>query len=174
VDPERFDTLTRWLGTITRSRRSALHLGGGALVSVGVPALVDARGQAKGDGQVRSQADRNRRTRQFPCKPAGSKCIHKPKKGSTPPRSRLCKACCETFRKSGKTAGRCCIPDGQPCSSAAECCLGNCSVGLCQNTTVQIPPPCVPYGQACAAATDCCLLLDGTPIPCSGGLCRFN
>jgi hypothetical protein len=43
-----------------------------------------------------------------------------------------------------------------------------CISGLCQE------PGCVPYGEACSSATDCCLLNDGSHIPCSGGLCRFN
>ena len=30
----------------------------------------------------------------------------------------------ETFRKLNKKTGVCCIAEGQPCSSDAECCLG--------------------------------------------------
>jgi hypothetical protein len=169
MDRQHFDELARALARGRLPRRGALRvLGSSALASFGVAALVDARGQAQGDGHARSQADRNRRTRQFQCRPSGIKC--KLKKASSP--RGLCKNCCETFQKRSKTTGRCCTPNGRPCSSAAECCLGVCSVGLCQNEVIQLPPPCRPYGQPCAVATDCCRYSDGTHIPCSGGFCR--
>ena len=188
MDRQHVDELARALARGRLPRRGALRvLGSSALASFGVAALVDARGQAQGDGHARSQADRNRRTRQFQCRPSGIKC--KLKKASSP--RGLCKNCCETFQKRSKTTGRCCTPNGRPCSSAAECCLGVCSVGLCQNEVIQLPPlppgeppptlppapgapPCAAYAQPCSSAAECCLLLDGSPIPCSGGLCRFN
>jgi hypothetical protein len=189
---QHFDELARALARGRLPRRGALRvLGSSALASFGVAALVDARGQAQGDGHARSQADRNRRTRQFQCRPSGIKC--KLKKASSP--RGLCKNCCETFQKRSKTTGRCCTPNGRPCSSAAECCLGVCSVGLCQNTVVTLPcvafggvcaqsgeccdgvpctgsrcQPCVPRGQACTATNDCCLTL-GDAVLCSDGIC---
>jgi hypothetical protein len=169
MDGLRFDALARWLGTTTRSRRGSLHLVGSALAAVGVPALT-AAARVVGDGTVTTQGDRNRKTRSGQCKRSGTKC--KLKKASSP--RGLCKNCCETFQKRSKTAGKCCTRNGRACESGAECCLGACSVGLCQNPAVQLTPTCVPYGKACTSATDCCLLLDGSPIPCSGGLCRFN
>ncbi len=169
MEVSRFDALARWLGTSTRSRRGSLHLVGSVLAAVGAPALTAAAARVTGDENVTTQGDRNRKTRSGQCKPSGIKC--RLKKASSP--RHLCKNCCETFQKRSKNAGKCCTRNGRPCESAAVCCLGECSAGLCQNTTVQIPP-CAPYGQACTAAADCCLLLDGTPIPCSGGLCRFT
>jgi hypothetical protein len=57
------------------------------------------------------------------------------------------------------------------------------SHGICQNTAVQFPPPttpptgtqpCVAFAQACSSAAECCPTQVGTPVSCSGGLCRFN
>ncbi len=179
MESHRFDTLVKVLAA-RQPRRAAFALL--AVLGLGLP-----EGQAKGDGPVRSQADRNRRTRQFQCKPAGVKCIHNPPKRKKPRTGKLCRKCCETFRKLDQKVGLCCIPNGQRCSSAAECCLGSCSVGTCQNTTVQFPPPttplpttpppgtpCVAFAQACSSAAECCPTQTGTPVPCSGGLCRFN
>jgi hypothetical protein len=162
------DVLARWLGTTTRSRRGSLHLVGSALAAVGAPALTDAAERVTGDGKVTTQGDRNRTTRRGLCRPSGIKC--KLKNASSP--RGLCKNCCETFQKRSKSAGRCCTRNGRPCESAAECCLGVCSVGRCQNEVIQLPPPCVPYGLPCAVTTDCCRYSDGSHIPCSGGFCR--
>jgi hypothetical protein len=146
---------------------------------------------------VHDQADRGRKDRQgrrVDCGHSGKKCRIKASKAASP--SSLCKNCCETFQKRSENTGRCCTANGQPCGSATECCLGECSAGLCQNTTVQFPPPpvdigdtnsggppppgeppppppntpgCVGYGKSCTQAADCC---DG--VPCSGSLCRYN
>ena len=179
MESHRFDTLVKVLAS-RQPRRATLAL-------LAVLGLGLTEGQAQGEGRVRSQADRNRHTRQGQCKPAGAKCIHNPKKG-TNPTGKLCRKCCETFRKLNKKTGVCCIPNGQLCGTDAECCLGVCSVSLCQNEVIQLPPgeppptlppapgapPCAAYAQPCNSAAECCLLLDGSPIPCSGGLCRFN
>ena len=63
MESHRFDTLVKVLAA-RQPRRAALALL--AVLGLGLP-----DGQAKGDGPVRSQADRNRRNRQFQCKPAG-------------------------------------------------------------------------------------------------------
>ena len=168
MDGLRFDALARWLGTTTRSRRGSLHLVGSALAAVGAPALTAAAARVTDDENATTQGDRNRTTRSGQCRPSGSKCK---RKNARSPRG-LCKNCCETFQKRTKTVGKCCTRNGRPCESPAECCLGQCSAGLCQNTTVTLPP-CVPYGKACTTTADCCLLQDGTTTPCSGGLCRF-
>src|SRR5688500_15352423 len=153
MDPQHVDELARALAQGRLPRRGALQvLASSVLVSLGVAALVDARGQAQSDAHVRSQADRKRRTRQFQCRPSGIKC--KLKKASSP--RGLCKNCCETFQKRTKTVGRCCTRNGRPCESAAECCLGECSAGLCQNTDIQIPPPCLGVGEVCTRREECC------------------
>lgn len=77
--------------------------------------------------------------------------------------------CCDT----PCTGGACCRPLHHRCSYPEECCSGFCTGtgGFC------CPPGgdcCQPYGSRCNSASDCCLLNDGSPIPCSGGLCRFN
>jgi hypothetical protein len=178
VDAERFDTLSRWLGTTTRSRRRALQLlvGGGALASLATTARAANGRRDKSDGEARSQSDRNRRTRQFQCRPSGIDCrITKKKSRLTPD---LCKRCCETFRPltaiPGEDRGRCCKPNGLRCEHAGECCLDECIAGLCQNSFIQlpppappVPPPCVPYGQACTQSAECC-----NGVPCSGALCQ--
>ena len=82
MESHRFDTLVKVLAA-RQPRRAAFALL--AVLGLGLP-----EGQAEGDGHVRSQADRNRRNRQFQCKAAGAKCIHHPKKGSKPPTGKLC------------------------------------------------------------------------------------
>jgi hypothetical protein len=191
MDGLRFDALARWLGTTTRSRRGSLQLVGSALAAVGAPALTAAAERVT-SGTATTQGDRNRKTRSGQCRRSGIKC--KLKKASSP--SGLCKNCCDAFQKRSKTAGKCCTRNDRPCETAAECCLGECSVGLCQNTVVTMPPcvafggvctqsgeccdgvpctgsrcqPCVPLGQTCTATTDCCLTL-GDSVFCSDGIC---
>src|SRR5688572_1544982 len=151
MDGLRFDALACWLGTTTRSRRGSLQLVGSALAAVRAPALTHAAARVTGDGTATTQGDRNRKTRGGQCRPSGSKC--KLKKASSP--RGLCKNCCETFQKRSKSVGRCCTRNGRPCESTAECCLGECSVGLCQNTVVTIPP-CVAFGGVCTQSGECC------------------
>jgi hypothetical protein len=160
MEETRFDEMATTLA-ISRSRRGALYLLMGSAV-----ALLGTDAQAA--------SDRRRKTRQQPrCVPAG-KTIRR-KQG---------RRCCELLGVESPTKGFCCRPNGSGCSSDSQCCLGVCSAGVCQNTTVQPPLPpvvrvgdtysgCVAYGQACTTAADCCLLRDGSPIPCTGGLCRF-
>jgi hypothetical protein len=178
METSRLDRLAKVLAT-RQPRRAALAL----LAGLG---LGLREGQTQGDSRVRSQADRNRRTRQGQCKPAGVKCIHNPKKG-TNPTGKLCRKCCETFRKVNKKTGVCCIPNGQPCSSDTQCCLQSCSVGRCQPTTIIpiepfSPPPigigdvnsggtCVAVGSACLFPGDCCPPASGVPILCPRGVC---
>jgi hypothetical protein len=107
-----------------------------------------------------------------------------------------CKRCCDgvTTVPGRPDKGKCCKPNGLGCSSAAECCLGECSVGICQNTTIQLPPPsfpdepiltvppgvpapppppaCVAYGGICTHSAECCFPESG--VLCNGGLCRFT
>lgn len=191
MDKRHFDELARSLADGRLTRRSAVRLlSFGALGSRSLSGLAGATAEAKGADQVQHQGDRNRKARSGQCKPSGIKCRLKATKGTSP--SSLCKNCCETFQKRSKSAGKCCSGNGKPCSSTAECCLGECSVGLCQNTTVQLPPSpppvevgdinsggpppppppppgCVAYGGSCTRTADCC---DG--VPCSGSLCRYN
>jgi hypothetical protein len=189
MDPTRFDSLTRRLSD-PQSRRRLL---GGALAVIGVPSLADAAARVTGNAKVTTQGDRGRQNREG-CKPSGRKC--KLKKAASP--NDLCKQCCETFQKRSKNAGKCCTPNGRPCGSAAECCLGVCSAGLCQNTDVSFPvspppppgeaaspppppppppgevapplPPCRQYGETCSVSSDCCNTAAG--VGCRGGTCR--
>jgi hypothetical protein len=196
MDRQQFDQLARALAQGRLPRRGVLRvLASGMLAPAGVTTLVDAIGQAKGDAQVRSEADRNRRHRQAQCKRANSKCQYKAGNNRTIPRRRHCKRCCETFRKVSAIVGRCCIAEGQPCETAAQCCLESCSAGLCQPTTSQVPPPsfpeepiltvppgvpappppppaCVAYGESCTQSAECCFPESG--VQCNGGLCRFT
>jgi hypothetical protein len=141
------------LAAPTRRRMLGI-LGGGALGSI-VTALADAAARVRGDGTLTTQGDRNRRPRGFQCKTAGTKCIHNPPKGKKST-GKLCRKCCQTFRKVSKRVGVCCIPNGQPCESATDCCLGSCSVGLCQNEVIQLPPPCRGIGEVCTRREECC------------------
>jgi hypothetical protein len=199
MDAGRFDSLTRSLSTAgsrrralhrlaegQATRRSALRVLGGALTALGVSTLADATTEAKGDGKVTTEGDRGRQNRSHKCLPSSRSklCYLKPPKGKE--RSG-CKKCCESFREVPEKPkyGKCCTPNGLACESAAECCLGSCSVGLCQNETVSFPvspppppgeaapppPPssCRLYGESCSVAADCC-----NGVPCVGGTCRFN
>jgi hypothetical protein len=130
-----FDSLVVAL-TTTDSRRRAL---GGLLA--GALSLLSSR--------ERSQADRNRRPRGFQCKTAGTKCIHTLPKGKKAT-GKLCRKCCQTFRKVSKRVGVCCTRNGRSCESAAECCLGVCSAGVCQNTAVRNP-----LRTPCTTVADC-------------------
>ena len=110
MDETRFDALTKALVAPRTRRRMLGVLGGGALASV-VTALADAIGQAKGDGHAHSQGDRNRKPEAVQCKPAGTKCIPRLPKGKKAT-DKLCRKCCETFRKVNKKVGICCSPTG--------------------------------------------------------------
>jgi hypothetical protein len=168
MERQPFGDVARALAEGHLTRRRAWHVLGGALASV-LTALANVIGQAKGDGDVQSQGDRNRRTRQFQCIPAGETCINVPKKRKkgAPPPPRLCrKKCCETFRVVNKKVGICCRTNGQGCSSAAECCLGSCSVGICQNQVIQFPPAtCLELLTPCNAGDICC------PVVKIGDIC---
>jgi hypothetical protein len=158
MDGSMFDDLVRRL-----TRRTAVRVvGGGALASLG----------------TRTRAANNRRDKnvhRHKCIPAPKSCVLNKKKAAP----HACKRCCQSVRSVSATKGVCCTPNGWGCSTAAECCLGVCSVGLCQNEVIQLPPlpppppdppPCVPIGLPCMVTTDCCLTL-GDAVFCNNGVC---
>ena len=156
MDGQHFDTLVRALVEGRLTRRSAWWLlGGGALVSTALTRLADATAPAKSAGRDRRQGDQVRR---FKCLASGRLCSHNPKK---PKSSRSCKRCCTTsisVDPGNPIKGKCCSPNGHSCLSDAQCCLGECSVGVCQNTTFQPPfPPAPPRGllTPCNTVVDC-------------------
>ena len=193
---QRFDNLARAVAEGRLTRRGVWHvLGGGALVTLGVTAPADAA------------RDIRRPNRSYQCVPSNKICttIPIPKKpGKKTRKVPMCHRCCGTFRPhpSFENAGVCCTPNGGLCESAAECCLGECIAGTCQNSVVQLPTDpsagsaerspdggavsvgdtmgggaggsCRQYGETCTTAEDCCPLQDGSRIPCVGGTCRFN
>jgi hypothetical protein len=123
MERQQFDDLARALaeGRLTRRRMLGV-LGGGALASLGSPALA-AKNRKKEDKHL------NRR------------CIPSPKGCGLRSKSpKPCRRCCYTYRTVSASKGKCCQPNGYGCRSTAECCLGVCSVGLCQNEVIQLPP----------------------------------
>ena len=136
MDGATFDTLVKRL-----TRRSAVRmLSGGALASLGMSALAGN--------------DRRNKHVQRRCLPAPKSCLVKPKKKDD---RRRCQRCCQTYRPVSASKGVCCQPIGYGCRSTAECCLGICTVGLCQNEVVQLPPvPCRGLLAPCTTADVCC------------------
>jgi hypothetical protein len=141
MDETRFDALTKALVAPRTRRRLLGVLGGGALASLGTSTL--------------ATKNRNKEDRQFKrrCIPAPKKCKLRKKKDAPG----ACQKCCyKTYRTVSATQGQCCQPNGYGCRSTAECCLGVCSVGVCQNEVIQLPPPCRGIGEVCTRPEECC------------------
>ena len=139
LDDARFDTLTRSLTELRSRRRLAKLLGAIALGE-------SLAGRIPGEAAAKKRPDR-----QYSCGRSGKVCSRKSKAHS----AKQCKRCCETFTVI-EGRGRCCSPNGNPCETDQQCCLGSCSVGVCQSTAIQLPsPPSLGLRTPCNTAVDC-------------------
>jgi hypothetical protein len=72
--------------------------------------------------------------------------------------------CCSGDCANGVCNVPACISDGQPCSSAASCCGGSCNGSTC----TPLGTTCKTLGNTCAGSGECCSGL------CQGGLCAAS
>jgi hypothetical protein len=170
MDRQQFDNLARALAEGSATRRNALRvLTGGALASVGMKSLAGVAEKAKGDRKVKKQGSGGQKART--CLPPGRTCLLKTKRG-TASEKRACKLCCGSVTQLTGKQGRCCNHNGRLCGSTAQCCLGVCTNGTCQNDVIQLPPPppapCVALGQPCPAG---CVPNGVCPECCAPGEC---
>jgi hypothetical protein len=63
-----------------------------------------------------------------------------------------------TLRCLGPSAGATCLPEGLPCSVAAQCCGGRCLPETTGTLTLTLTcaSTCAPFGAPCVALEDCC------------------
>jgi hypothetical protein len=112
VDRDRFDTLTRALGTGT-SRRGALRAAGAAAGLLGLGGLL-----AAGEAEARKGGKKRRRRRCKPT-PGGEEC--QSSKDCCPGKTR--RVCAEPFNSPGDPKV-CCRPEGEMCEFPSDCCNG--------------------------------------------------
>jgi hypothetical protein len=174
MDRQHFDDLTRALAQGGATRRDAVRLlTGGALASLGVPAMADAKRKVHAGGSG------GKKNPSGGCRLPGAKCIIKTKKNDKREKS-ACKHCCGgRFRQVTGNTGKCCSDNGLSCSTTDWCCLGVCIDGTCQNDVIVLPPapplpeqpapppPPPPPAQCVNGAKDG----NETDVDCGGGSC---
>src|SRR4051812_25426064 len=169
MESSRFDDLIKAVSATT-SRRKALKAALGVLLT-------------RLEGVAGAEAARPRRGRSVTaeaCIPTGKPCpASKPrgrkghgKEGKTP-KKLTCNDCCQrlvTTNANGQQVCAC-VPHGQPCTGAWECCNGICTDGVCLTPSSPPPPPpppgpvCRGDGQTCTDPAQCCTAV------CNGGVC---
>lgn len=186
MDRQHFDDLARALAAGGATRRNALRiLTGGALTSVWVTFLSDAKGTIKGDGTGKNHRGGDIHA-EASCIGTGRVCPAKIKNKKKKKKEIVgCDRCCQggSVRAPSARPGevrqrRCCIAFGQPCtldygsgSVRAFCCMGVCLNNICQAEPPPPPPPpvtCVALGQPCPAG---CVPNGVCPGCCAPGEC---
>lgn len=169
MDAKRFDRLARAL-TDSSPRRGLLRGLAGAATGLAAARLRGATATKKWRrSSVTAEACIQTGKQCSSSKPRGRK--GNGKKGKAP-KQLSCDACCQrrvTTNENGNQVCTC-VPRGQACTEARECCDGVCTGGVCLTiaSTASSPPPvpvCKPDGQTCTAPGQCCTNI------CNGGVC---